>query len=91
MPPKRIQHMVEIREAFQVLGQPESAERDDLRSNPRPKTGIHPAIRATSTEDDELALPTPLYDDPEDRTPGELDNPHYVDDEDFVEDAFEEV
>lgn len=91
MPPKRSQQLTEIREPFRGIGQADAHERDDLKGNPRPHTGIHPAIRATSTEEDGLALPAPILDDPEDQAPGELENPRYIDDEDFVEDAFEEV
>lgn len=91
MPPKHTQQLVEIREPFRSIGQTDPQERDDIKGNPRPRTGIHPAIRATSTEDDKLTLPAPMLDDPEEQTPGELENPQYIDDEDFVEDVFEEV
>ncbi|NDJ87515.1 MAG: hypothetical protein GYB66_16700 [Chloroflexi bacterium] len=54
-------------------------------------TGIHPTIRATSTDDDGLRVPAPLHDDPIDDVPGERENPQRdVSEDDIVEDAVDD-
>lgn len=61
------------------------------RRGPKRATGIQPAVRATSTDDDRLTYPAPT-DDPHDDTPGEMENPQYdFEDEDFIEDAIDEI
>ncbi len=63
----------------------------DPKDNPRRATGIHPAIRATSTDDEPLTYPAPVQDEPHDDTPGERENPRReLEDEDFIEDVAED-
>jgi hypothetical protein len=65
-------------------------ERETLEDHPKRSTGRHPSIRATSTDDDHLAVPVPLQDDPQDDAPGEAENPYTdidMDDDYEAEDA----
>ncbi len=67
------------------------SRREHRRGQPKRATGIQPAVRATSTDDDRLTYPAPSQDDPSDDTPGEMENPQYdFEDEDFIEDAIDE-
>jgi hypothetical protein len=66
-------------------------ERESPRGNPKRATGLHPTIRATSTDDDALSVPAPRHDDPVDDTPGEAENPQNdFEDDDFIEDLMHE-
>lgn len=67
--------------------QPDPNLRENPRGNPKRATGLHPIIRATSTDDDALTAPVPRQDDPLEDTPGEAENPQNdFEDEDFIED-----
>lgn len=60
------------------------------RQNPKRVTGIHPDVRATSTDNEQLTMPVPDLDDPEENTPGEVENPQHDFDEEIIEDAYED-
>lgn len=62
-------------------------QRENPSGNPKRATGLHPAIRATSTDDEPMTPAIPRNDDPLDDTPGEAENPQREEDEDFIEDA----
>jgi hypothetical protein len=60
------------------------AKKKESKDKPKRATGVHPAIRTTSTEDIEILAPAPNHDDPYEDTPGEADNPyHEASDDDF--------
>lgn len=65
--------------------------REDVpRQNPKRMTGIHRDIRATSTDSEELYVPAPQFDDPDEELPGESENPQRDFDDDIIEDAYED-
>jgi hypothetical protein len=59
-------------------------KKKESQDKPKRATGIHPAIRTTSTDGNITTPPVPLQDDPGEDIPGEGDNPyHEMSDDDY--------